>query len=248
MENFDLLHEHLWRPFAFFNITHPFFSIDATVTLFSWVVLALLVILSVVVHFALRQKNGMLRYLIIQGVGSFVDLSIETLSNFQAHHFYFITALFLFIAFCNCISVLPWTEEPTSNLNTTLALALISFFYIQYYTIKVHGFSGYLKEFITPLFVMFPLHIIGKLSSIISLSFRLFGNIFGGAIISKLYFTAISGTLIYETLGLFSGFNFVIILFFGLFEGMLQAFVFSTLTLTYLSIAISSEDAVGDMP
>jgi F-type H+-transporting ATPase subunit a len=88
---------------------------------------------------------------------------------------------------------------------------------------------------------MFPLNVIGKLASIISISFRLFGNIFGGAIISRIYFGVIEGSLIGEMIGLFSGINFLIMLFFGLFEGALQAFVFSMLTLTYLSMSIQGE-------
>ena len=83
---------------------------------------------------------------------------------------------------------------------------------------------------------MLPLNIVGKLSSIISISFRLFGNIFGGAIITKLYFTAIRGSIILELLGILSGTNFLIIAFFTLFEGLLQAFVFAMLTLTYISL------------
>jgi F-type H+-transporting ATPase subunit a len=84
---------------------------------------------------------------------------------------------------------------------------------------------------------MLPLNVIGKLSSIISISFRLFGNIFGGAIITKLYFGAIGGSIILELLGLLSGLNFLIVAFFTLFEGLLQAFVFAMLTLTYLALS-----------
>jgi F-type H+-transporting ATPase subunit a len=71
------------------------------------------------------------------------------------------------------------------------------------------------------------------------MSFRLFGNIFGGATISNIYFGAIKGSFVLETLGLFSGINIIITLFFGLFEGFLQAFVFTMLSLTYLSIAMA---------
>ena len=88
---------------------------------------------------------------------------------------------------------------------------------------------------------MLPLNIIGKISSIISVSFRLFGNIFGGSIITKLYFTAIQGSVLFELLGIFSGLNLLIVCFFTLFEGLLQAFVFAMLTLTYLSIGCSEE-------
>jgi F-type H+-transporting ATPase subunit a len=90
---------------------------------------------------------------------------------------------------------------------------------------------------------MFPLNVIGKLSSIISSSFRLFGNIFGGSIITKLYFTAIQTSLLTQLFGIFSGFNILIVLFFTLFEGLLQAFVFAMLTLTFLSLGASDESS-----
>ena len=77
-------------------------------------------------------------------------------------------------------------EEPTQNLNTTLALAMTSFFYVQYNGIRAHGIKGYLKEYTEPFIIMAPLHIISKLASIVSMSFRLFGNIYGGAI-SQVY-------------------------------------------------------------
>jgi F-type H+-transporting ATPase subunit a len=91
---------------------------------------------------------------------------------------------------------------------------------------------------------LFPLNVIGKLSSIVSISFRLFGNVFGGSIISKIYLSFISGSIIFETIGLLSGINFLIIIFFGLFEGFIQAFVFAMLTMTYLSVAIQSEKEI----
>jgi F-type H+-transporting ATPase subunit a len=88
---------------------------------------------------------------------------------------------------------------------------------------------------------MLPLNIVGKFASIISMAFRLFGNIFGGSTIATIYFSILHGSTFLQTLGLFTGVNLIVLLFFGLFEGAIQAFVFAMLTITYLSIAISSE-------
>jgi F-type H+-transporting ATPase subunit a len=88
---------------------------------------------------------------------------------------------------------------------------------------------------------MLPLNVIGKLATVVSISFRLFGNIFGGSIISSIYFNAIQGRFLLELIGLISGINLIMVLFFGIFEGFLQAFVFSMLSLTYLSIALQGE-------
>jgi len=176
------------------------------------------------------------RFLLIRLVSFFIDLTQQSLGTFIFSHCVFAASLFIFIALCNTAPLIPWLEEPTKDINTTLALGIISFVYVQMASIRARGMSSYIKDFFKPFFVMFPLNVVGKLSSIISISFRLFGNIFGGAIITKIYFTLIAGSIILETVGLLSGLNFVIIGFFTIFEGLLQAFVFAMLTLTYISL------------
>ena len=132
-------------------------------------------------------------------------------------------------------------EEPTTDVNTTLALGLVSFFYTQSAAIKAEGLWSYIKGYFSPFFLMMPLNVVGKLATIISISFRLFGNIFGGSIITGIWFNAIQGNFLLEIIGLATGINLIIVIFFGLFEGFLQAFVFGMLSLTYLSIALQGE-------
>jgi len=103
-----------------------------------------------------------------------------------------------------------------------------------------------MKSYFAPFFIMLPLNFIGKFSTIISISFRLFGNIYGGSMIGSMYQKVIQGSVIWETAGLLSGLNFTILFFFGLFEGFLQAFVFAMLSLTYLSIAIQKEESTKE--
>jgi F-type H+-transporting ATPase subunit a len=142
---------------------------------------------------------------------------------------------------CNISSLLPLIEEPTKDINATLALGFISFFYVQGHAIAHHGFIEYAKGFLEPFFIMLPLNLLGTLTSIISLSFRLFGNIFGGYTITSLYHTLLSQSIFYELIGVCSGFNLFMSVVFTLFEGTMQAFVFSMLSLTFLSMEISSE-------
>ncbi len=248
MEGISIGQSHTWHPLSAF--THnPFFELNPETIIFTWLALALIVVASLVMRYFLMRKTSIVRYFFISLARFFKDLTEQTLGSFVADHFYFVTSVFIFLLACNTLPVLPWTEEPTKDINTTLAMGLVSFFYIQIYTIKVHGIIGYLKEYFTPVFFMFPLHVISKLSSIVSLSFRLFGNIFGGAVIGQIFLALIQGSLALEILGL--PINFVILSFFVIFEGMLQAFVFAMLTLTYLAIAISSEHEeahLGDIP
>lgn len=241
MNGLNLFEETEWHPLSAFGLTHPFFSIDYTIVMNTWFVIAILIILLILINYFLYRKEGIAYFLVLSYVDYFMKLCEQTLGSFSFTHFCFITGLFTFIFLCNAISIFPWIEEPTKDLNTTLALGIISFLYCQLYAIKIHGITAYFKEYLSPFFLMLPLNIVGRLATIISISFRLFGNIFGGAIISKIYLSSIQGSFLLETLGLITGVNLLITIFFGIFEGFLQAFVFSMLTLTYLSIAIFGE-------
>lgn len=234
-----------WRPLSAFGLNHPFFSLDVDTIINTWIVLAVLIILIIVARITLTKKSSVIRYITIQYVRTFVDLCSQSFGFFSFEHTAFIIALFTYILLCNCIAILPYVEEPTKELNTTLALGLISFVYIQYHAIKEHGFWHYLKEFFTPFFFMLPLHIIGKLSTIVSMSFRLFGNIFGGATIVHIYTSIIKTSWFLELLGIIP--NLIMVGFFILFEGFLQAFVFTMLSMTYLAIALSHNEEVGEM-
>jgi len=245
MEGIDLLHVEHWRPFSYVGLTHPFFDINQFVVISTWAVLLMVLFFVLAIPAILKRKGSIARFMVLSFVEGLATFVKQNLTLFSFGHLSFIAALFIFILLCNCLSVIPWLEEPTQDLNTTLSLGIISFTYVQYHAIREHGFWHYLKEYLQPFFIMFPLHLVGKLATIVSLSFRLFGNIYGGATISSLYFSLIKSSVWYEIAGLVLGGNLVIALFFGLFEGLLQAFVFAMLTLTYLSIALHSEGEEG---
>lgn len=240
MEGLNLLHAQYWKPLAHYGFTHSFFNLNADTIVYTWIALGIIVLLVLPINLILSARNSTMRFALVSSLESFAQFTTQTLGIFSFEHFSFVASLFIFIAICNCLSVIPWLEEPTQDLNTTLALGIISFLYVQWHAIRAQGVAHYIKEYFQPFFIMFPLHIVGKLATIISISFRLFGNIFGGATISHLYFALIQSSIFYEILGLLS-LNMLVTFFFGLFEGLLQAFIFSMLTLTYLSIALHGE-------
>ena len=235
-----------WQLLDCFGINHWFLATNAATIVATWAVFIFIVLTLFLCRFFFQQKNKVAIYLVGSLVNFFMDLTTQALGTFEYRHFSFITALFIFILYCNILGVFPFLEEPTSDLNTTLALGIISFIYINIYSIKARGLKGYLKEYFEPFFLMFPLHVVGKLASVISISFRLFGNLLGGSVITKilissvgsapshilLYFIPIIGIPI--TIGTY--------MFFGIFEGFIQAFVFAMLSLTYLSTEIAQED------
>lgn len=241
MKGFELLGGVPWRPLARFGLTHPFFNLTKETIVHTWIILGLMLLLLLLINWFLRKKGSIVYFLATSFVNYFSALCKQTLGYVEFKHLAFITTIFCFIFSANLFAVIPWIEEPTKDINTTLALGISAFLYIQYYAIKSNGIWAYIKEYFSPFFLMLPLNIVGKVASVVSLSFRLFGNIFGGFIIAGIYLRLIEGSILAETIGMFSGVALVITLFFGLFEGFLQAFVFSMLTLTYLSIALQGE-------
>lgn len=242
MHNQGMTHEHNWKPFESLGFTHKFWNLQADTLISTWVILGIIFISSWYISRCLKNDSSLVRFIVLQYVQSFRDLIQQSLKVCSIANLAMIGSIFTFILMCNTIQFIPWLEEPTKDLNTTLALGIISFLFVHGTSIRTNGLWHYIKHYFEPFFLMFPLHVIGAISSIISLSFRLFGNIFGGFIISSLYSSAISGSAISQTLGLITGANFVILLIFGFAEGLIQAFVFTMLTLTYLSMEVAPED------
>jgi len=139
-----------------------------------------------------------------------------------------ICALFIFLLVSNWLGILPHLEEPTRDLNTPLSLGLLGFVIAHYAGIKAKGFKAYIRAYFEPVFFLMPLNLIGELAKIISISFRLFGNIMGGAIII-LVVSHLTYNLVLPPL---------LNIFFGLFVGTIQAFVFTMLTVVYISVQV----------
>src|SRR5207249_9692065 len=78
--------------------------------------------------------------------------------------------------------LVPFFRAPNADLNMTIAMALIAVVTVQVAGVRAHGVGGYLKELLTPI-PLAPIHLIGEFSRLISLSARLFGNIFGGEVL-----------------------------------------------------------------
>lgn len=246
MAHFAVFKEDVIRPLAKFGLTDPFWNINYHTILATWLVLLVLMALIIASNFALKRQSNGFSFVLISFVEHFKDLIDQTLGIFHFRHFTFIASIFIFILSCNLISLIPGVEEPTNDIMTTLALGITAFLYTQFSAIESNGLKHYLKGYLKPFFVMLPLNIVGNLATIISISFRLFGNIFGGAVISNLWYSALSQSFILELIGIFSGVNLTITMFFVLFEGLIQAFVFAMLTLTYLSLEVRTEEAAPE--
>lgn len=128
-------------------------------------------------------------------------------------------------------------RAPSADLNMTLAMALITFTVVQIAGISAHGFIGRIKHMADPPF-MFPIEVISEISRVVSLSFRLFGNIFAGEVLVMVMIT-MSAAILEKTYFLIIPLFAVptIFLFLEVLFGFIQALVFSLLTLVYISLA-----------
>ena len=223
MDELGKIHQ-LIIPFLGHSIT-----INLEVILMTWIVFGLLIIIGLC---ASNKKSILPRP--IQALGELIvsllyELTEDALGKDLAKTYApLVCALFMFLLFSNWLGIIPHLEEPTKDLNTTLGLGIMGFVIAHYAGIKSKGIKAYLKEYFQPIFFMMPLNVIGELAKIVSISFRLFGNIMGGSIIilvvSYLTYSVVLPPFLYA--------------FFGLFVGTIQAFVFTMLTVVYISVQV----------
>ncbi|MDP2984558.1 MAG: F0F1 ATP synthase subunit A [Candidatus Latescibacter sp.] len=206
-----------------------FWAIDIFPVKMMLLVDVLLIFAATLTAVTLRRIPGRLQSFIEIVVDFFRSIILETLGEHGDRHVPTLLTLFFFIWISNIIGVIPRLGEPTRDLNIIIGHMLVMIFLVHFEAIRIKGIKAYIHEYFQPFFIMAPLNVIGEISKGISLSVRLFGNISGGAII----IVVISYLIKYTVLPV--GLN----LFFGLFVGTIQAFVFTVLSMTYLAVAIA---------
>jgi F-type H+-transporting ATPase subunit a len=157
----------------------------------------------------------------------------------------FVGTLFIFTLFSNLVGLLGF-PAPTSSLNITLAQALIVFCYVQFEAIRVNGPFGYLKHFWGPvLFIgplMFLIEVVSEFAKIISLSLRLYGNMFGEHEVTNTFANLVHWP---DRMPLIGGLPVPVhapLILLGIFTCLIQALVFAILPTIYLALMISHED------
>ena len=142
--------------------------------------------------------------------------------------------------------------SPTNDLNTFLAWGILVFVLITYHKIKANGFGGYLKGFTEPIFVMTPMNIISEIATPVSMSLRHFANICSGYVISLLLYAALGavsqmiffwlpgslGTIPFLQVGIPAVLN----VYFSVFSGCVQPYIFCMLTMQFVAQAAGTEE------
>lgn len=203
--------------------------------------ICLLIILLVLIGFGIAARKAILKATEVPtGFQNFVELIVESLDGIvkgslgkHAPKFMnYIGTLFIFIFISN-ISGLFGLRPPTADYGVTLPLGVITFTLIHYNKIKYQKVSGVIKGLCDPWPIWAPINIIGDVAVPISLSLRLFANVLSGTVMLA---------LVYGLLGLFSTvWPAALHVYFDLFSGAIQTYVFCMLTMTYISDAMTTE-------
>ena len=212
------------------------FSFDILTVIMSWMVIIVLVVVALILRRGLGQDIEEKPSRTQAILESLIDLLKGQLtSSFSSDKlakelFPCVSTMFMFVLVSNWLSVIPYCESPTKDLNVTLSLALLVFVMSQLLAVRMKGGMKYLKGFVEPYPFMLPLNIVSEIAKPISHSFRLFGNTFGGAILITVVSAKFAPVLVPAVLNAF----------YGLFVGAIQAFVFAILTVAYINVAVES--------
>jgi len=196
----------------------------------TWLLMAVTLAFAYALGRSLKKFPDRVQY-VFEALTSFIVYTLEdAMGEYGRKFFPLIGALAVFILFGNLMGLVPGLTQPTANLNTTLALAIISFLVYNYEGIKKHGFVNYFKHFAGPIPLMaplmFPIEVVSHLSRILSLSFRLFGNMYGDEMV--VFVLMILAPFLIPVTGEFVVFA----------NSFLQTFIFCILTVVYISSAI----------
>jgi len=217
---------------------------------FSWIVIVLMCVVA--------QRASRRATLVPGKLQNFVEMIVEGLDNFvcgvlgrHGRQFTpFLGTLFVYILLMNLMGLLPVMKSPTSSWNTTVALAICVFFYVQYTGIRKLGIVGYLdhlcgqpRDLVAILMVplMLPLHIMEELAKPLSLSLRLFGNVTGEDVLIAIFVGLGVASLgfLHLPVGLPLQVPFI---FLAILTSTIQALVFTLLSTVYFSMMLPHED------
>jgi len=226
---FGTMHEEL--EVAIFAPKMNFLGMNISTTIvITWGVMAVLIVLAVLFRLFVVPKFQDKP----KGLQNVVEAAIELVEKFckgQMSHASDALACYMFVVVCllmgSAMVELFGLRPPTADLIMTFSLALVTFFLINYYGIKHKGFGGRIKSMAQPTPMIFPIKILTDIAVPVSLACRLFGNMLGGMIVMDLLKISLGVNGI--------GLPALAGLYFNVFHPMIQAYIFVTLSLTFIN-------------
>lgn len=235
-------------PRVYFRI--PIFGgIPITETIVNmWIIMAVIVGVCIFLTRGLKDKPESKRQVVAELIVSKLYSLVESTMGTRNLKYAPLIGTLLSLSALGSLSSLVGMRPLTADLSVTLAWGIAVFIIIQTESIKTGGIVAYLKSFIDPVPVMLPLNIISTVATPVSMAFRHFGNIASGFVISKLVYMALAAlsSLVLSfipndfiaSIPIFQlGIPAVLSIYFDLFSGCLQAYIFCMLTMVYISNA-----------
>jgi F-type H+-transporting ATPase subunit a len=224
--------EHPWLLFVklFEAIGLGHFAHEGTHIIYSWFVMLVLIICGAIAAKGLKLVPSKMQNLFEIIVGGIEDFMVDITGEEGRWLFPLAATIFLYIFAANVIGVIPGLFPPTANINTPLSCALVVVVFTHVIGLKYHGVK-YIKHFLGPVWWLAPLifviELIGHVARILSLTFRLFGNMMGHELVLGILF-ALAGMFLAP----------LPIMALGIFVAFVQAFVFFLLSIIYFSGAM----------
>lgn len=212
-----------------FTVPGTNISVDET-TVVSWIIMAALTVLAIILTRNLKVSGE------ISKRQQILEVCMDKMMNFfngvlgekGAKYAPWLMSTAIFIGACNMIGFLGF-KPPTKSMQDTAAMALTSIILVEIAGIREKGLGGHLKSFAKPVAIVTPINILEIIIKPLSLCMRLFGNVIGAFIIMELL-----KSIIFFKIGVSLAFS----LYFDLFDGFLQAYIFVFLTAMYINEAV----------
>lgn len=161
------------------------------------------------------------------------NLASEIIGHGATRYVPLLGTLGIFILICNLLGLIPTFDTPTGHIQVTLGLAVAAFVYYNYQGFRHHGFTGYLKTFWGPIwwlgFLLFPVELISNMFRLLSLSVRLYANMFAGELLEEVFGAMLPVVLPATMMAL------------HVFVSFIQAYIFVLLPAVYISLAVAEE-------
>lgn len=199
-----------------------------------WIIMAIISILAIVLTRNLRVKPSKKQTVLESIYDVLKNAVISNMGKEFLDIIPFIGTIAVFLLFMN-LTGLVGLPVPTKNFSVTVALALISFFMVQNYTIKKYGFSSYFKGYTYPLALITPINILERIMLPVSLSLRLFGNILAATFLVELCYEALHKVSALAQIAI----PIPLHAYFDIFDGGIQTIIF--LMLTMINIKMVAE-------
>ncbi len=191
----------------------------------TWIIMAVLVLLSVILVRNLRVENpGKVQLALEAAIGWAQDFFEGILGKENRRYFPYLITVLLFLGASNTIAPLCGFKPPTKDLNVTAALAVMSMCLIEYSGIRKNGLKHWAKHFAQPVPVVAPIMILEVVIRPLSLCMRLFGNMLAGFVVMELLKTVVPVLV-----------PIPVSFYFDIFDGLLQAYVFVFLTALFMN-------------